>query len=398
MPLSTASVAPLLQLATAAESRPAPGLVFHAVDKTGKTIASTESGVREVGQDEKVTQDSVFWIASCSKLSTSIALMQLAESGKVDIDDPSLVEKTLPEVWSAKVVDGKWGNLVPRVGDITLRLLLTHQAGFSYTFTWDDYWKSIGEDETKDEFNGKIEGLMQPLKFQPGTDREYSIGIDWCGIFIERFTGLKLGEYMRQNIFEPCGLVSTSFEPTEDMRSRLVSMHARDADGNLVKRKHLNAIGNGPVDYDYLHSGGAGIFSTAQDYCKILSALLNDGTNPTTGKQILKPETIDQMFTNQVPDYETKYAGMGAPICRFDLAEKILQQNQKLEGPQGWGLSFALAGPNLNMGNAPGICNCFWVIDRDLGVAGMLMSQFLPLGDATVFGTWLQVMGELYKP
>jgi hypothetical protein len=123
---------------------------------------------------------------------------------------------------------------------------------------------------------------------------------------------------------------------------------------------------------------------------------MNDGISAATGNRILNKATIDEMFTNQVPDYEEKWATAGYPICRFDLVSAFLREEQPAAGHQGWGLSFLLMGENLQLATAPGICNCFWVMDREKGVGGILMSQMLPLGDMAVMGTWMQILGVLY--
>jgi CubicO group peptidase (beta-lactamase class C family) len=281
--INSAKIIALVEKATNQNEGGAAGIAFQAVDKTGKVLASTASGVKSIATSEPVSLDTLFWIASCSKLTTSIALMQLVERGEADLDDAELVARVLPELAAAKVLEN--GVEREQEGRITLRMLLTHTAGLSYTFLWEEYWKSIGKEEGRDEFQGKADAFIQPLKYQPGKGREYAvsldrtcwikrvlmivqIGIDWCGIFIERTTGLKLGKYFEKNIFEPLGLTSTAFVPTEEMRGRLASMHTRDETGKLQLRKHLNRIGeSADGGEDYFHSGGGGLFSTVTDYC-----------------------------------------------------------------------------------------------------------------------------------
>lgn len=111
-----------------------PGLVFHAVDKSGETIASHASGNLGVDSKEPMDKDeTVFWIASCTKLVTAIAVLQLVEQGKASLDDADLVKKVLPEIAEKKVyADGI--NGVAQEKDVTLRMLLAHTAGFAYAF------------------------------------------------------------------------------------------------------------------------------------------------------------------------------------------------------------------------------------------------------------------------
>lgn len=103
------------------------------------------------------------------------------------------------------------------------------------------------------------------------------------------------------------------------------------------------------------------------------------------------------MFTPQVPEWQSKYAAAGYPVCRTDLAAAFLRDGLPVNGPQGWGLNFLLEGENLQKASAPGLCNCFWVIDRERGVAGMMLSQVLPFGDPIVFPLWVQVEGLIEK-
>jgi CubicO group peptidase (beta-lactamase class C family) len=188
--LDSTKINDLLASVTSPSGGNVSGVVFQAVDKNGNIIASGASGVRNKGEAQPMTTDTVFWIASCTKLVTSIALMQLVEQGKVNLDDADIVAKVLPEVAAAKVFHG--GVYKEQEERITLRMLVTHTgefrlidksekrvnieaAGFSYTFLWEDYWKSISEDANKDEFSGNLAAFVQPLKNQPGKGREYSV-------------------------------------------------------------------------------------------------------------------------------------------------------------------------------------------------------------------------------
>ncbi len=62
---------------------------------------------------------------------------------------------------------------------------------------------------------GGQETYIQHLAYEPGTSYQYSSSVDWAGFLIERITGKSLEEYFEENIFEPCGMTSTSF-PSEE--------------------------------------------------------------------------------------------------------------------------------------------------------------------------------------
>lgn len=111
-----------------------PGLVFVAVGKDGKQIAAHASGRTGLNKNRPpMTMDTVFWIASCTKLLATIACMQAVEQGKLMLDDAKFVYKLCPELEKVKVLQED-GSLVDKKRDITLRMLLTHTAGFGYEF------------------------------------------------------------------------------------------------------------------------------------------------------------------------------------------------------------------------------------------------------------------------
>ena len=101
------------------------------------------------------------------------------------------------------------------------------------------------------------------------------------------------------------------------------------------------------------------------------------------------------MFTNQIPDWETKYAAAGYPISPPDLVSLALKDGLPVKERQGWGLNFLLEGGNLQRGSAPGLTNCLWGIHREKGVGGMLLSQILPFGDLAVTPLRIDVTGKL---
>ena len=123
---------------------------------------------------------------------------------------------------------------------------------------------------------------------------------------MERVTEMSLNDYFQEHIFKPMGIKNINMFPTEHMKENLASMHARAPDGKLSLRQdgHLNKKplwATDPADIkSTLNAGGAGCFAKPAEYCQIIATLLNDGVHPGTGSTILKKETVDLMFTNQV--------------------------------------------------------------------------------------------------
>ena len=108
------------------------GLVFVAVDKNGQQICANVSGKRGIGANRPpMTLDTVFWIASCTKLLATMACMQAVEQGILSLDDHAQVYKLCPELEKVQVLKED-GTLEPKKSEITLRKLLNHTAGFGY--------------------------------------------------------------------------------------------------------------------------------------------------------------------------------------------------------------------------------------------------------------------------
>lgn len=107
-----------------------PGCVAVVVDKSGRTIFSHASGKKGLDSPEPMTLETVFWIASCTKMIGGIAAMQLIEQGKLALDDADLVERYCPELKTIRILKGfdqkGKAETVEKKNRITLRMLLTH--------------------------------------------------------------------------------------------------------------------------------------------------------------------------------------------------------------------------------------------------------------------------------
>jgi CubicO group peptidase (beta-lactamase class C family) len=102
-----------------------PGATVVIVGRDGKELFAHCAGKRGVNSHELMTQENIYWIASCTKLIVGIACLQLVEQGKLALDDSNQLEKLCPELKSVKVLQDD-GTLVEKKRGITLRMLLTH--------------------------------------------------------------------------------------------------------------------------------------------------------------------------------------------------------------------------------------------------------------------------------
>src|SRR3954453_23833039 len=115
------------------EAKDVPGVVAMAATGS-EVIYQGAFGKRDLGKDDQMTADSVFWIASMTKAVTTAAGMQLVEQGKLALDEP--IGKLLPDLASPQVLEGFDAKGEPKLRSakkpITLRQLMTHTAGFCY--------------------------------------------------------------------------------------------------------------------------------------------------------------------------------------------------------------------------------------------------------------------------
>lgn len=170
------------------------------------------------------------------------------------------------------------------------------------------------------------------------------MGVDWAGTLIERVTSTSLNEYFQTHIFAPLNLHHTTMFPTPQMKANLAHMHEKTP-GHVRARDHLcrRPLIATPAEVPGVYnSAGAGCFGRPTDYVQILATLLNDGTSPTTGNRILTKESVEEMFTNQIPqfpDFGRKGVRATKPTYTNDIPDFYPQPREQ---PQGWGLTFML--------------------------------------------------------
>ncbi|MGO4839242.1 serine hydrolase domain-containing protein, partial [Rhizobiaceae sp. 2RAB30] len=188
----------------------------------------------------------IFRIASIGKPITAAAAMILVEEGKLGLDDP--VDRFLPEVADRKVLrtlGSELDDTVPARRPITLRDLLTLRAGIGAVMVFPPKYpvqaamQAAGVApsaelfrETSDEYMKRIGSL--PLVYQPGDVWLYHTGIDIAGVLVARASGMSLGDFMAERIFEPLGMKDTGFYVPSDKLDRLATLYRADNAGKPV--------------------------------------------------------------------------------------------------------------------------------------------------------------------
>jgi methyl acetate hydrolase len=354
------------------EAKEIPGVVAMAATG-GEVIYQGAFGKRDLGRDDPMTTDSVFWIASMTKAITTAAGMQLVEQGKLSLDES--IGKLLPDLANPQVLEGFDAKgepkLRPAKGQITLRQLMTHTAGFAYDMWNGDMVKYLEKTGTPGIITCQNAALKTPICSDPGTRWEYGTNIDFVGKAVEAVSGKKLDAYLRDNLFAPLGMNDTGFKISDSMRKRLVGMHARAPEG----------LGPFPFEMEQtpeFHMGGGGLYGTAADYIKFTQMILNKGK--ANGNQVLKPETVALMGQNNIGAIEVGKLPTALPAFTndVDLFPGMVKK---------WGLSFLINTAKTPEGRSPnslfwaGLANTYFWIDPVRNVSGVILMQLLPFAD-----------------
>lgn len=359
-------------LGSAAEAGAVPGVVAVVTDRDGLTYEGG-FGERALGSGVAMTPDTVVWIASMTKAVTATAAMQQVERGRLELDAPA--KEVIPYLGEVQVLEGFEDSGEPRLrppdGDITLRQLLTHTAGFSYEIWNTDIVRYQQATGTPMITTCEDAALTTPLLFDPGTNWDYGINIDWAGKLVEAVSGQKLGAYLAAEVFEPLGMASTAFKITEDMRARLARIHQRGEDGFEVLDLEI------PQAPEF-EMGGGGLYATLGDYARFLRMILNKGEGDHG--RVLEPATVEMMSVNQMGGNRVQPLKTAMPALSND-AEFFPGM------PKTWGLSFMINTEAVPTGRSAGslawagLANSYYWIDSAKGIAGAYATQILPFVD-----------------
>ncbi|HKH92726.1 MAG TPA: serine hydrolase domain-containing protein [Gemmatimonadaceae bacterium] len=257
---------------------------------------------REAGRP--MTRDAIVQIYSMTKPITGVAMMQLYEQGKFQLDEP--LAKYLPEFADVRVYAGTDSagapRLVPPERAITIRDITRHTAGFvagagepgvGPLYRAAD---PLNRNNTLAQFSRKLASV--PLAFQPGTRWSYGISVDVQAALVERVSGQAFGSYVRQHVLDPLGMRQTRYLVPESDQSRFAVLYQRGANGGLTRTPDstYRAFNTRPWP---LEPGAFGLTSTLDDYLRFTRMLLDGGE--LDGVRILRPETVRLMATNHLP-------------------------------------------------------------------------------------------------
>ena len=316
------------------------------VIRDGQVAYQKSVGWTDLEARRPMTPDAIFRIASQSKAITSTAVLMLVEEGKIALTDP--VSRFIPAYAHTTVASraDSGRTIVPARRPITIQDLLTHTAGISYgTERWvaEQYaakglgpaagngWYTADKTEPVCESMERLASL--PFVAQPGEAFVYGYNTDILGCVVERASGTPLDEFIRTRITGPLGMTDTYFFLPRDKASRLVTVYMNDSTGRSVRAPE-GSRGQGHYVEGPRRSfaGGAGIVSTARDYARFLSMILDRGE--IDGVRILSPRSVDLMTSNQIPAIYSSGKGFG---LGFETVERIGANGYYSVGSFGWG-------------------------------------------------------------
>lgn len=293
------------------------------------------SGFMDQYLQKPVSEKDLYYIYSCSKPTTCAAALQLIEGGQLELDAP--VGDILPAYKNVFLMQDE--KPVPAERTMTVRHLFTMSGGLDYLLGKEPIKREAAKNSgTLDIVNAFVES---PLRFEPGERYKYSLCHDVLGAIVEVVSGMKFSDYLRKNIWEPLGMTRTGFFPSAEEKENFAFQftYSKEKD-EIVPAKTQIPTYRLTENYE---SGGAGLYSCVDDYILFLDAMSCGGVGKT-GAQILKPETIDLMRTDQtgiytapdgLEDYKSRLSGYGYGLGVRTRIEKTDGQRGPL-GEFGW--------------------------------------------------------------
>jgi CubicO group peptidase (beta-lactamase class C family) len=351
-----------------------PGTVTL-VARHGKVVHFEARGFMDVESRKPMRTDAIFRIASMTKPITTVALMMLWEEGKFQLRDP--VSKFIPEFTDQKVsttadASGKTGKLVDIKREATIRDMLTHTAGLANNYIGNgEYYRQHMRRRDDDTLHSIITRLASlPLNYQPGEAWQYSSATTVVGRLVEVISGQTLAEFMDERIFKPLYMPDTHFYLDDDQDGRLMSQYTPGENNNRIilqdpgsnKSRWITAKNK------TIFSGSGGLVSTAHDYMRFQSAMLNGGE--LAGFRILSPSTVSLMMDNHTGKIPIWLTGPG---IGFGLGWGIVTDRGEAATP--------LSEGSVYWGGA--YCTISW-IDPEQELIGVLMTQVRPYGHINI--------------
>jgi CubicO group peptidase (beta-lactamase class C family) len=281
------------------------GVIGIIADKKGEIRFRNVLGYADVEGKKPMSEDSVFWIASMTKMFAGASIMMLADGGKVRLDDP--VTRFIPQLEKWMVVEEKdqfHVLLKPLVRPVTVRHVLSHTSGLTGS---SELQQATGADSTPLKARA-LSSVTGPLQWQPGENYAYgNQGMNIAARIVEIVGGMPYEEFLQKCFFDPLGMTETTFWPSEAQIARLAGAYGPNKEKSGYAR---GGIGFLTKPYgDRVHrfpEAGGGLFSTTHDILRYGLMLANDGE--VDGKRYLSHAAMDELRKEQTGTTKVNYS------------------------------------------------------------------------------------------
>jgi CubicO group peptidase (beta-lactamase class C family) len=350
------------------------------IARRGVVVHAGHFGWRDKEARVPMSADTIFRLYSMTKPIVCTTLMTLLEDGCFRLIDP--VANYIPAFAGVRVLESD-GTLANPARPITLRDVMTHTSGLTYSFVEESPVGKMYQDsklfDARCSLEAAIDDLARfPLVFQPGSRFRYSVGIDVAARVIEVISGRPLGAFLRERLFEPLGMADTGFGVPPEKRNRLAAMYGRPdvitpgpTMGSELEawRKGVNdrvdVSASYPVDApDVFVRGGHGLFGTIGDYWRFAQMLANGGR--FDGTRVIGRKTLALMHANHLPAslLPIDIGGIPLPGYGFGLGSRVAMDVAQTGAPGSVG-EFGWSGAAKTH---------FWV-DPQEELVGLFMTQ-----------------------
>lgn len=312
------------------------------VMKDHEVIHRKMAGYKRPEKKLPIKGDEWYYIYSCTKMTTCVAVMQLIEKGLIKLDDK--LSDFIPEFSKMYLTNGEEAKR-----PITIYHLLSMRAGLNYDL-FDEHMEEVKKNPLATTLDCVRSMAKKKLLFHPGERYEYSLCHDVLAAVIEVVSGMKFGDYIEENIFRPLGMKNVKFTYEENEKERFASQFLYNGDGSFSDLELFNDYKITPL----YESGGAGLIASVEEYVKLPDALANGGMG-ATGNRILRPESVEKFKLDTM--YEGARDGMHEKGYSYGLGFRTLvskNYNQKSPiGEFGW----------------DGAMGCYYLIDTENHIA-----------------------------
>jgi CubicO group peptidase (beta-lactamase class C family) len=343
----------------------------------------------EIETGRAMQTDAVFRLASMTKPVIAVAIVALAEEGRLLLTDP--VSEYLPTFeaqsvavpnaaapgWTRTQLAAGEFHLEPAWREVTINDLLTHTSGVGSAIAGPGFEQAgalIGSLQTGQSLGDVIPMLGRvPLSFQPGSAWEYSpgFGFDTLAHIVELVSGTSVDRFLRERIFEPLEMTDTGFVvPSSDL-SRLAVVYDRDESGLRAANTPIRFLNLQTDPNNRYYSGGGGLVGTATDYARFGMMLASGGQ--LNGARVLSRRAVALMASNHIGALSLDRSIGDMRGYRFGLGVRVLEDPGEANtlasrGTFGWAGAFGT--------------NSF--IDPAEQMVGLLLIQRLPTGPVAV--------------